>query len=218
MPKLMNCEAEYPQEFFLFSNRLSIATQRARRDSKRVSSGAFSSLGDPELAAKYDAGTLKYLPYVRAANDKINNSPYFLAPTNDYRIEHDCELVRAHRYPQYPSRFSAVFTFGDYETCQEVHGKYRRSWPMESVKKCRLIENPRNRVVRVNIEYLTVARQIYKLPGVQVADIARFWDEYWSGNRRISFDFVTNPAHPTHHFEAGCFWNYIIEGEMDILA
>jgi len=218
MSKLMNCDADCPSEVYLFSNRLSIATQRARKETGHIASGAFVKLGDPDILAKYDAGTLKYLPFVRAAADKIGFSPYFLAPVNDYRIEHDCELVRAHRYPLYPSLFSAIFAFGDFDTCLEVHNKYRRSWPMESVKKCRLIPNPRNRVVRVNLEYHSIARQIYKLPGVPVAEIARFWDEYWSGNRRISFDFFTNPAHPKHHFEAGCFWNYIIEGDLEVVG
>ena len=78
---------------------------------------------------------------------------------NDYMVEYDAELCRKYHYPQYPSRLSAIFAFGDYETCKEVDRKY--DWDLSTVKKFRLNIDNLTRVIKVNMEIVSLMRTAY---------------------------------------------------------
>ena len=176
----------------------------------QFSSGAFSSasLGD-EYLQKYLKGEFRYLPYEPAQIDAIILSPYFMTAINDYRIEYDAEIYREKHYPLYPSRFSAIYAFGDYEACVSINEKY--GWPLTEVKKFKLLDHPLNRVVKVNMEHVSLARHAYKVSMLE--DVDGLWAGYWSAFDNLVLELPAS-GHQRKTYESGVIWEYLIEGAV----
>jgi hypothetical protein len=157
------------------------------------------------------AGKVRYLPYELCQMDQLTISPYFLSAINDYRVEYDAEVYRFKYYPLYPSRLSAIYAFGDYETCKVVSKKYK--WDINSVEKFNLIDFPLTRIVKVNMEHVSLARQAYRIAAMSEAEINSIWNSYWSnfGNIKIELPAV---GFTRNIYDSGVIWEYLIEGTV----
>lgn len=207
--KLLNIDEECPSEFYIFVNQLNPITENNFRVTGHFSSGAFGSLSNTEFLEKYLTGKVRYLPYQPCEMDQLSLSPYFLTAINDYRIEYDAEVFRERHHPLYPSRLSALYAFGDYESCIEVSRKY--GWNLDTVEKFTLIDTSFNRVVKVNMEHVSLARHAYKVS--TFTKIERLWAGYWTGFDNIVLEL---PAHgfTRRQYESGIIWEYLIEGAV----
>lgn len=134
-------------------------------------------------------------------------SPYFLTAINDYRIEYDAEMHRMAKHSLYPSRLSSIYAFSDMNTCHQVSMKY--GWPLNSVKKFRLKENPFNRVIKVNMEHVSLARLAYKIS--MITNVSCIWESYWSGIGNIMLE-LPEAGGGRKRYESGVIWEYLIEG------
>jgi len=211
MPKLINIDEEVPSEFFIFVNKLNPMTYHNFNLIGQFSSGAFSStsLGG-EYLQKYLNGKFRYLPYEPARMDAMMLSPYFLTAINDYRIEYDAEVYREKHYSLYPSRLSAIYAFSDYEACTSVNKKY--GWPLAEVHRFKLLDHPLNRVAKVNMEHVSLARQAYKVSKLQ--DVDRLWAGYWSGFDEIILE-LPSTNFKREQYNSGVIWEYLIEGIVE---
>ncbi len=208
----MNKDEACPEIFFIFVNRLNPITCHNLKFTKCFHSAAFTNcLMDSDFLQKYQDGTAKYLPFIPNGLDVKIFSPYMLSAINDYRVEYDCEVYRKHHYPLFPSRLSSIFAFGDYESCKKVSEKYK--WNLQEVKKFRLIKHELNRVVKANMEHISLARHAYKISTIQSAH--ELWKSYWDGDSEFSLEL------PTHDFKrqiisSGLIWEYLIEGKVEL--
>lgn len=211
MALLLNCDEETPKVFFVFVNQLNPTTHHNFNLIGQFSSGAFTSTTfSQDNLVRYVAGTLRFLPYEPCEMDAVAVSPYFIAAINDYRIEYDAEVHREKRHPLYPSRLSAIYAFGDYDTCIAVSNKY--GWPLSEVHRFRLIDHPLNRVIKVNMEHVSLARHAYKVSMFE--DIERLWEGYWLGFDNIIVQLPTAEFRRAS-FESGVIWEYLIEGAIE---
>lgn len=211
MARLINLEEDAPTECFIFVNQLNPMTYHNFNLTGQFISGAFGSTSfSPEILEKYISGRLRFLLYEPCKMDAVAVSPYFLTAINDYRIEYDAEVHREQFHSIYPSRLSAIYAFGDYETCIAVNKKY--GWPLPDVHRFRLIEHPLNRVVKVNMEHISLARHAYKVSMLQ--DIDRLWEGYWQGFDNIILTLPT-AGFQRRSFESGVIWEYLIEGAVE---
>jgi hypothetical protein len=210
MPKLMNMDEETPSEFFIFVNQLNPVTYHNFNLIGQFSSGAFSSASlGPDYLQKYMKGEFRYVPYEPVQMDAILLSPYFLTAINDYRIEYDVEFYREKRYPLYPSRLSAIYAFADYDSCVTVNRKY--SWPLTDVCRFKLLDHPLNRVVKVNMEHVSLARHAYMVS--MLRDVDRIWSGYWSGFDNLVLELPAS-GFQRKTYESGIIWEYLIEGRV----
>jgi len=210
MPKLINIDEEVPAEFLIFVSQLNPTTYHNFNLIGQFSSGAFSSasLGN-EYLQKYLKGQFRFLPYEPAPMDAVMLSPYFMTAINDYRIEYDAEVYREKHCPLYPSRLSAIYAFGDYETCVSVNKKY--GWLLTDVHRFKLLDHPLNRVAKVNMEHVSLARHAYKVSMLQ--DVDRLWAGYWSGFDNLVLELPA-PGYQRKNYESGVIWEYLIEGAV----
>ena len=214
MPKLLNKDEDIPSELYIFVNEFLPITAHNLRFTKSFSSGAFSSLDFPGISDKYVSGSLKYLPYAPCQMDAMGLSPYLISAINDYRIEYDIEVFREKFYPIFPSRLSAIYAFGDMDACREADKKYH--WGLNTVKKFRLIDNPFNRVVKVNMEHVSLSRHAYKVSMLDEKTVGDFWKSYWQGDGNVALEL------PMADFsrkvcQSGLLWEYLIEGRVQLV-
>lgn len=184
---LLNLQSPVPELFHIFVDQYNPVTVHNFTFTKTFTSAAYANCAlDKSFLEKYLNGTAKYAFYEPCERDVQTLSPYCLTIINDYRVEYDAEYFRKKYYPLYPSRFSAIFAFGDYETCQKVANKY--NWNLDSVKKFKSIDNPLTRVIKVNMEIVSLSRRAYKVSSLDEKTIESIWKSYWEGSGDIAME------------------------------
>lgn len=210
MNKLMNVDEAAPHEFFIFVDQFNWQTQHNFRHSGKFFSAGFASFELPGFLRKYLEGTVRYLPYEPCAMEPMAVTPYFLTAINDYRVEYDIEVFREKHCRLFPSRLSALYAFGSEADCVEVSHRY--GWQLDSVRRFKLLDHPLNRVVRVNMEHVSLARHAYKAS--QFSGEQDLWRAYWSGHGNVSIKLpVLGESDQTLH--SGVIWEYLIEGVVE---
>ena len=189
-------------------------TENNLRVAGSLFSGAFGSFIDQEFLEKYVSGKATYLPYRGTSMDLKSISPYCFSTISNYRLEHDAEMYREIHHPFFPSRLSAIFAFGDFKTCQEVADKH--GWDIRTVKRFSLTDNPLNRVVKVNMEHVSLARDAYIKGSLMEAEINRLWRGYWTGFGNIKMDLPLSLT-SRKSYESGVIWEYLIEGVVKLI-
>ncbi|EGQ8681846.1 hypothetical protein GKA74_23045 [Vibrio parahaemolyticus] len=204
---LINKNENIPEEFFVFVN---FSSPLAAHNYKigAYTSGACSTWFQEETLAKYLDGSLNYLPFEPSQRDPMAVSPYCLTAINDYRIEYDAEIYRKQNHPLYPSRLSATYAFGDFETCREVSQKY--GWNLNTVRKFKLLDSPLNRVAKVNMEHVSLGRHAYRV--ASMANVEDIWRAYWTGKGNIQIELPDGPEFTRNVRDSGVIWEYLVEG------
>lgn len=209
--KLINIDEKIPDTFYIFVNQYNPMTEHNFKITKTFTSGAVNSCSlSEDFAKKYYSGTAKYLPYEPCKHDNISPSPYLLSSINDYRIEYDAEMFREINCPLYPSRLSALYAFGDLDSCHIVSEKYK--WDINSVKKFKLNEWPLTRIAKVNMEHVSLLRHAYRVS--KLSEIDQLWSNYWSGYGEITMELPSAGFERTQ-YSSGIIWEYLIEGIVE---
>lgn len=194
-----------PDEFFIFVNQANPVAENNYRLTKTFSS-RFAGRLQPLDDAQADP-----MPFIPNPNVDPSLNPFVLSVTNDYEIEWNAELGREVFAPQAPSRMSAIYAFGDVESCQAVGAKY--GWPLKSVRRFELVNSAEARVVRVNMEVVSLLRGVNRLASWSAEDHQAIWSHYWTGHGELSLqvpDTRAGQAWATH--TSGVIWEYLIEG------
>lgn len=133
---------------------------------------------------------------------------------NEYRIEWDAEQTRRRHFPQKPSRLSAIYAFGDEQTCVEVNRKHE--WPLETVRKFTLVNPEGNaRATKVNMEVVSLMRFAYPLAAWSAAKLDNIWAHYWSGNGNISVEAPDlRQGQAWRRMDSGVIWEWLIEEQV----
>lgn len=218
MIKLMNTGLACPEEFFIFCAEDKPDTVHNLTFTKTFTSAAFTGCSmNRDFLNKYLDGSASYLPFLPAKTDCNVLSPYCVTAINNYRVEYDAEICRKAYFPKYPSRLSAIFAFGDKETCHKVVDKYGEEWrDIKTVKKFRLIETPLTRVVKVNMEIISLARDAYRISYSDQNVLDTIWRQYWSGGGNMRLE-LPNANFRRGVKESGEIYEYLIEGVMELV-
>lgn len=159
---------------------------------------------------KYINGDIDYLPFSFNHNNNLNFVSFFHKNiVSDYVIEYTAEITRKAYFPKFPSRLSCCYAFGDYETCIKVSQIY--GWDLSTVREFELIPNEYNRVAKVNMEIVSLARTADKISSLDEQTQQQIWHSYWKGIGAIQMELPTfNDGRKI--FKSGTIWEYLIEG------
>lgn len=214
MNTLLNIDEQIPDEFYIFVNASNPITLHNLKFTKGFSSGAFSQLQMNNFIEKYLSGTIDYLPFIPNPNtDVLMASMFYNNITSEYRTEYNCELYRQNTFPTYPSRLSACYAFGDIETCKQVSAKYH--WDYRTVKKFKLVPNNFNKVVKVNMEIISLERYANRMSMLEPETHNLIWQNYWTGSGEISMELPT--VNGRQIFNSEVIWEYLIEGRLNLI-
>lgn len=215
--KLMNIDEEVPREFFVFINSSNPVTKNnIELTGQFTSSGITEALISKEKLNEYLSGTMQYAPYVPNPIQNYSISLFSLSVTNEYSVEYEAEYIRKAYFPLYPSRFACIYAFGDYETCRKVAKLY--NWDINTVKKFKLLYNPLNRVVKVNMEHVSLWRGIKSTyTSFDKKDIDNFWKSYWRGDKEIDVEIPHINLKDKNIISSGTIYEYLIEGTLKLI-
>lgn len=209
---LLNAQESIPQDFYIFVDTDNPITAKVIRTTKTFSSSAYTMCRHSKsFLEKYIKGKVKYLPYKECNQDMKVFSPYYMAVVNEFGIEYDAERIREKFYPLYPSRLSAVYAFGDYDTCVKVSKKH--NWDLKSVRKFRLLNDRLTRVIKVNMEIVSATRSMNIHSNLDEKTRELLWKNYWRGLSYIPINpYLANYA--IGNIKVDDIFEYLVEGSL----
>lgn len=209
----INIAESIPDEFFVFVNLQNFITKNNYQNSKTFHSAAFGELSlQGDFLEKYIKGTINYLPFVINQDRSLHSiSPFHNSITADYRTEYNVEIARRYNYPLYPSRLSATYAFGDYNSCIEVNKKY--NWDLSTVQIFRLNHHPLNRVAKVNMEIISLERHASRVSTIDQKTCDFIWKHYWTGQGKMQMELPSLNM-TMEKYDSGILWEYLIEGSI----
>ncbi|MFZ6025088.1 MAG: hypothetical protein ACOYVG_11625 [Bacteroidota bacterium] len=211
--QLINTTDNIPEEFYVFVTLSNFMTKNNYENSKTFNSAAFGELSmSKDLLEKYITGTINYLPFTPNPNRSLHSvSPFHNSITADYRTEYNVEIARQYSFPLYPSRLSATYAFGNYDSCLEVNRKY--GWDLSTVKRFQLQKHPLNRVAKVNMEIISLERYASRVSILDQNTCNLIWRHYWTGQGNIQMELPTLDM-KREVYNSGVLWEYLIEGSI----
>jgi hypothetical protein len=215
----MNTQESLPEFFYVFVDMDNMITNHNLRTTKCLLSSVINGLHILEIFDGYMNGTIDYLPFV--PNPNTTRKPMSMFENNitsEYRTEYNCEIFRKYHFPLFPSRLSAIYAFGDYESCEKAiklyHGSYDY-WNLDNIKKFKIEENQFNRVVKVNMELVSWERTANRISSLNQDVEEQIWLAYWNGEVNGSFELPT--INGREKFEVDTLWEYLIEGIIKLI-
>lgn len=209
-----NCEI--PETFYIFTNRNRFGVSEVTGDAATYVSAAYAACKtNREFAQKYREGTVNYLPFQPQESDLPNLPEHILTVDTGFRLEYDAESVRREYYPFAPSRISAIYAFGDEEACKHAHDYY--AWDVKRVRRARLALDSNIRVWRVNMETVSILREIYGTTQ-SVGRYSQVWRSYWAGEGNLSIRLPKQITHSGRRtVSTRVIWQYLIEGRLEVI-
>ena len=212
---LLNIAEPIPTEFFVFVDKMNLMAQLNLQNTNIFFSGTVFHWNDSNFIEKYLNGKVDYLPFViNTKKDTKVVSAFENSLTAQYRTEYNAEMHRTNNFPHYPSRLSAVFAFGDFETCKQVSLKHK--WDLSSVKRFKLLPNNLNKVAKVNMEIVSLDRYVTKVLMSDAVTISQIWNSYWTGLGNVQLELPTVEGRKL--FYSDVIWEYLIEGQVQLIA
>jgi hypothetical protein len=204
---------ELPAEFFIFVDRTSLATRNNYELTGGFTSRCAALIATPDGARQYDAGEIDLLPFKLNPDQYPFLSPFVLRLITEQWIEYEAERLRRSLCPSAPSRMSAVYAFGDPDTCVEVAAKY--GWDLRTVRRFRPLTEFPLRAIRVNMEIISLMRGIYRLASWDVEASEYIWSQYWLGGADLELETPGTDGFGTRRtWNSGVIWEWLIEGRL----
>lgn len=188
---LINLNEKIPEYFYIFiepnGNFLSqIKYHNYLLTRKIISSGYESVLTQTDMLENFVNGDVDYAPYIPADNQLHVPSTFEMTVVNDYTVEYALERYRRMKHKDYPSRFSCVYAFGDYESCVLANKRY--GWNLATVKKFALVEggvedsdyNKAVKVCKCNMEVVSILRGS-SINYIPIDECDKACKMYWEG-------------------------------------
>jgi hypothetical protein len=219
MLALSNSTEPVPDTFYVFANTNNWLTNHNLQFTKGITSASIGEImANEELTKKYMNGSIDYLQYIPNAQPDVHGvSLYSMTATRDYRIEYNCELYRrSHEDSRlYHSRMSCIYAFGDLDTCTRVSNMY--GWDLNSVKKFKLLSLPLTRVAKVNMEIITLMRNVDGLGTFGPQEQEIIWNYYWFGKGDLALELPKERGSERMKRSSGVLWEYLIEGRLELV-
>lgn len=222
--RTLNTNELLPEYFYVFSSRNSekLLNQTEAHNIKLrkgmlISSGFSNVLGPDLQREKYIKGELTYLPFVLGKPTTFGPiSPFLARITERYTLEYNLETYRMRNHKTFPSRFSGIYAFGDYETCKSL--AKNKNWDLETVKRYRLKDmgefNKYIKVIKTNFNIIGAIEHYGTT--YMTAQIMEAIANYWKGTGSITIpgiridDDILLPEK-----KCGTRWEYLIEGVLE---
>ncbi len=90
---------------------------------------------------------------------------------------------------------------------------FKYHWNLSTVKKFKLNVDDLTRVVRVNMEIVSLAKLAYKISMISNDSIDNLLKSYWSGVGNIEME-LPDAEVGRHNYNSGEIWEYLIEGKL----
>lgn len=219
--KLINMDEDCPKVFYVFIGLGNSIYSKINYHNYKINnsliSGGFKNLEISNIDINdFIMGNITYAPF-------IPNSTTFLSPTshlmnviNSYQVEY---ILEFYRKQEYPSRFSCLYAFGDYESCEKASRLYPRIFDLSNVKKFKLkITNTDLdkciKVAKCNMEIVTRMWNC-DVSSFDKDSISRISYAYWNGTGQVATERKNIEDGLFSQTISDVLYEYLIEGILE---
>lgn len=219
--KLINMDEDCPKVFYVFiglgNSIYSKINYHNYKLNNSLISGGFKNLEISNIDINdFIMGNITYAPF-------IPNSTTFLSPTshlmnviNSYQVEY---ILEFYRKQEYPSRFSCLYAFGDYESCEKASKLYPKMFDLSKVKKFKLkITNTDLdkciKVAKCNMEIVTRMWNC-DVSSFDKDSISRISYAYWNGTGQVATESQNIEDGLYSQTISDVLYEYLIEGILE---
>ncbi|MDO5002871.1 MAG: hypothetical protein Q4E39_01400 [bacterium] len=219
--KLINMDENCPKVFYVFiglgNSIYSKINYHNYKLNNSLISGGFKNLEISNIDINdFIMGNITYAPF-------IPNSTTFLSPTshlmnviNSYQVEY---ILEFYRKQEYPSRFSCLYAFGDYESCEKASRLYPKMFDLSKVKKFKLkITNTDLdkciKVAKCNMEIVTRMWNC-DISSFDKNSISRISYAYWNGTGQVATERQNIEDGLYSQTISDVLYEYLIEGILE---
>jgi len=215
--KLLNTDEEMPEVFYIFIGLgKSLASQINYHNyklNKTLISGGFNNLMiDLNKISDFINGNIVYAPFV--PNETTFKSPtsHLMGVINGYQTEYILEYTRVENYKKYPSRFSCLYAFGDYESCVKASD-------LTKIKKFKLKKTDTDldkciKVAKCNMEIVTRMWNC-EITSFEPKSIDMIANSYWNGTGQIATERQDIDTGLYTQTVSDVLYEYLIEGILE---
>lgn len=220
--KLLNINENAPEIFYIFIGQgKSIYSQINFHNynlSKTIISSGFEGIfAQQDKIKDFIDGNIVYAPFIPNRTTLTIPSSHSMTVVNGYNTEYILEYIRANNYKKYPSRFSCVYAFGDFESCKKASEWYK--WDLNNVRKFKLkksnnILDSCIKIVKCNMEIVT------RMWNCDIAtfdrdSINRIANAYWNGYGQVATEQQDVENGLYIQKVSDVLYEYLIEGILE---
>ena len=134
--KLINVDEECPEIFYVFIGLGSSIYSKINYHNYKLNnllvSGGFKNLEISNIDINdFIKGNVIYAPFVPNPTPFYSPTSHLMNVINSYQVEY---ILEFYRKKEYPSRFSCLYAFGDYESCEKANKLYPKMFDLSKVK------------------------------------------------------------------------------------
>lgn len=220
--KLLNIDEESPKIFYIFIGQgkniySQINYHNYKLNKTIMSSGITGIITQQDKIKDFIDGNIIYAPFIPNKTTLNNPSSHSMTVVNGYNAEYILEYVRANNFKTYPSRFSCVYAFGDYESCKIASKWY--GWDLKNVKRFKIKKNDNIldscvKIVKCNMEIVTRMWNC-DIASFEPESINKIAEAYWSGVGQIATERQDIDTGLSTQKISSVLYEYLIEGILE---
>jgi len=175
---------------------------------------AVGQITSPSVVARITGKEEEYLAAIPNPDATGAVSQFGLSLLGRYWSEYNGELLRRQEFPGKPSRFGALFAFGDFQTCEKVAEKHH--WDISEVREFKplLVAN----WGRFDMSLVTLMNGVTARSNLPFSDMT-LWRAYWSGSGEgaaWTMPSATNLGEMETFSSGEPVWEYLIDGSLKL--
>lgn len=219
---LLNINEEAPKVFYIFigqgKNSYSQINFHNYKLNKTIVSSGFRNLTvEPDKIEDFMCGNIVYAPFIPNKTTFSSPSSHSMTVVNGYNTEYILEYIRVSDYKNYPSRFSCVYAFGDYDSCKKASKWY--GWNLKNTKKFRLkktnsVLDSCIKIAKCNMEIVTRMWNC-DISTFDKNSIDRIAKAYWNGTGRVATEQLDIDTGLCTQKASDVLYEYLIEGILE---
>lgn len=219
--KLINMDEDCPKVFYVFiglgNSIYSKMNYYNYKLNNSLISGGFKNLEISNIDINdFIMGNIIYAPFIPNSTTFLSPTSHLMRVINSYQVEYILEFYRKR---EYPSRFSCLYAFGDYESCEKASKLYPKIFELSKVKKCKLkITNTDLdkciKVAKCNMEIVTRMWNC-DISSFDKDSISRISYAYWNGTGQVATEIQNIEDGLYSQTISDVLYEYLIEGILE---
>lgn len=219
--KVQNINEEIPDAFYVFiglgkSSFSQVNYHNYQLSHRLISSGISSLLAEPKKISDFIQGNIKYAPFVLTRNTLNSPSSHMMNIINSYHVEY---ILEYYRPKEFPSRFSCLYAFGDYESCLKACELYPKMFDKSKIKRFRLkkLNNDLDKCIKVAKCNMEIVSRMWNCDiSLFGADsIRRIANAYWSCQDKVATEIRDIDTGLMTQHVTDVLYEYLIEGILE---
>lgn len=184
---------------------------------KMLISGGFRNLEISNIDINdFIKGNITYAPFVPNKTTFYSPTSHMMKVINSYQTEY---ILEFHRKKEYPSRFSCLYAFGDYESCEKASKLYPKIFDLSKVKKFKIkITNTElDRCIKVAKCNMEIVTRMWNcdISSFEDKSITALSNAYWHGIGQIATERQNIEDGLYTQTIDGILYEYLIEGILE---